>query len=64
MWNRPVFLIEGSGRRNACCFCLAIRKNAITNLVNTNALDLEATLVDNAIEGNPRPGLFEFLENS
>ena len=26
------------------------------------ALDLEASLIDNAMMGNPRPGLFSFLE--
>lgn len=26
------------------------------------ALDLEATLIDNAIQGNPRPGLYAFIE--
>jgi len=26
------------------------------------ALDLEATLIDSAIEGNPRPGLFSFVQ--
>ena len=26
------------------------------------ALDLEASLIDNAIMGNPRPGLYEFIE--
>lgn len=30
--------------------------------VTTLALDLERTLVDNALSGQPRPGLYEFLE--
>ncbi len=30
--------------------------------VTTLALDLERTLVNNALSGRPRPGLYEFLE--
>lgn len=30
--------------------------------MNIIALDLEASLIDNAIMGNPRPGLYSFLK--